>query len=124
MRKLIFVLLLLIQTGCEKESSQPQELFDPADLSSRARSKQLLEAYGCVTCHVIPGLPHRGKEFGPPLSHWKQRKFLAGRYTNDSSTLKKWIMNPKEMDPNTSMPDLGVKEREAEMMTKYLFSLE
>ena len=61
---------------------------------------------------------------GPPLIHWSRRGFIAGELRNTGDNLTTWIMDPKAVEPNTDMPNLGVSEQEARDVAAYLFTLQ
>jgi cytochrome c1 len=42
---------------------------------------------------------------------------------NTQENLMRWIMNPKEIDPQTAMPVLGVSTRDARDISAYLLTL-
>lgn len=86
--------------------------------------KQLIDSYGCGTCHTIPGVPGANGLVGPPLTNWSKRAYIAGSLTNTPENLTRWIHDPQSVEPGTAMPDLGVSEQEARNIAGYLFSLD
>src|SRR5579884_676282 len=96
--------------------------FDKLKAEGNAsRGRTLLGAYGCGTCHIIPGIG--AGRAGPPLSNFAERQYVAGLLVNDPANLAAWIANPKQFKPSTAMPDLGVRANEALDMTAYLYTL-
>lgn len=91
-------------------------------LGSPARGRELVSAYGCTSCHDIPGAAPRGI-VGPPLAHIATRSYLAGRIANEPITMEVWIQHPQSVKPGTDMPDLGVSDRDARDMAAYLATL-
>lgn len=89
-----------------------------------ARGRELLGAYGCGACHVIPGVERAEGQVGPPLSRWETRHYVAGRVVNTPVHLVQWIVDPRSIKRATAMPDLGVTEDEAWAMSAYLYTLE
>lgn len=87
------------------------------------RGAELLGAYGCGGCHVIPGIAGAVGEVGPPLAGIADRSFLAGNLRNEPAALIRWIRFPQEIEPGTAMPDLGVGEGQARHMAAYLYTL-
>ena len=57
----------------------------------------------------------------PPLDRFYQRSYIAGRLSNTSENLSKWIQSPQEIDPGNAMPDLGVTADEAKDIAAYLY---
>ena len=60
---------------------------------------------------------------GPPLTGIANRVYLAGRLTNTPENLKRWILNPKEVDSQTAMPVTGVTEQDVKDISAYLYTL-
>lgn len=89
-----------------------------------AAGEAALETHGCGTCHAIPGVSGADGRVGPPLDHFGERAFIAGRLGNNQENLIRWIRAPQEVDPETAMPDLDVSEEDATNMSAYLLSLE
>jgi cytochrome c2 len=80
-------------------------------------------AYGCPTCHVIPGVRGATGKVGPPLTGVADRVYLAGRVANEPQNMIDWIRNPQKIDPQTAMPNTGVTERDARDIAAYLYTL-
>jgi cytochrome c1 len=88
-----------------------------------ARGKQAIVAYGCGSCHVIPGVPAASGRVGPPLTDFADRAYVAGRLPNEPSALVQWIRDPQVIDPGTVMPALGVTDADARNIAAYLYTL-
>jgi cytochrome c1 len=89
---------------------------------SPARGRALVVAYGCASCHEIPGAAPLGL-VGPSLDHIATRAYIAGKFTNEPIELQAWIRDPPRMKPGTAMPNLGVTDRDARDITAYLRTL-
>ena len=88
-----------------------------------ARGKSQIAAYGCGSCHVIPGVGGANGLVGPPLSKFAHRAFIAGEVPNTSDFLVRWISVPQAIEPGTAMPNLGVSEAQARDIAAYLYTL-
>jgi cytochrome c1 len=88
-----------------------------------ARGERAIAAYGCGTCHMIPGIREATGMVGPPLTAFARRTIIAGRMPNTADALVRWIRTPQEVDPGTAMPDLNVTERDAKDIAAYLYTL-
>ena len=75
---------------------------------SAERGKQQIVAYGCGSCHVIPGVGQATGLVGPPLTHFAKRAYIAGEVPNNPEFLTQWIAVPQSIEPGTVMPNLGV----------------
>lgn len=85
--------------------------------------RQLIEAYGCPACHVVPGVPAARGTVGPSLADFGRRAYIAGRAPNRPDLLVLWLRNAPQIDPATAMPDMGVTEEEARHIAAYLYTL-
>jgi cytochrome c2 len=88
-----------------------------------ARGRDLIRRYGCAGCHTVPGVPGANSLVGPPLEGISQRVYIAGVLPNTPDNLVKWIQSPREVDPKTAMPDMGVTIRDARDIAGYLYTL-
>lgn len=85
------------------------------------RGKQLIEEYGCTSCHQIPGLREPEARVGPPLEGMAERRYIAGDEPNTVEVMLRWLQSPWEIEPGTLMPDLGLTEQEARDVAAYLY---
>ncbi len=88
-----------------------------------ARGQELLSAYGCTSCHVIPGIRGADATIGPPLTDWGERWYVAGLLINEPDNLIHWIQAPQSVKPGVAMPDVGVTTSDARDMAAYLYTL-
>lgn len=119
--------LLLGAAGCLGDAGEQSLTINiqPASLqaSDIEQGRELLQDYGCGSCHTIPGVPGANSYVGPPLNNWSQRNYIAGSLPNTLDNLVPWIQNPRAIEPDTAMPVLGVSPEEARQMGAYLYSL-
>lgn len=85
--------------------------------------KLAIHAYGCGSCHSVPGVRGANGLAGPPLTHFARRSFIAGEASNTSDNLIRWIQAPESIEPGTAMPNLGVTQAMARDMAAYLYTL-
>lgn len=116
-----WVLFCAIMAGCDAGKAARGVKVSP--MGNPEHGKQLLASYGCGACHVIPGVHAARGLVGPPLYFFARRTMIAGELPNTPENLEKWIENPKQVEPNTAMPNLGVKPNEAKDMAAYLYTL-
>ncbi len=112
------VALLFLLAACER----PVPEDEPATGGNPRNGKQLIQQFGCGSCHSIPGVPGATATVAPSLEKIKSRQFLAGRLTNTPENLQKWIRKPRSVDPKTAMPDVGLDEKQARDVAAYLYS--
>ena len=62
-------------------------------------------------------------QVGPPLERMGTRQYIAGVIPNTPQNMVRWLRAPQAVNPLTTMPDLGVTERDAWDMTAYLYTL-
>ncbi len=87
------------------------------------QGRALIAAYGCGSCHTIPGVPNAHGLVGPPLYFWSRRTYIAGEIPNTPANLVRWIHSPSSVEPNTAMPNLGVSDQDARNMAAYLYTI-
>lgn len=88
-----------------------------------AAGREALAQYACHVCHRIPGIIGAIGHVGPPLAGIAERKYLAGVLRNTPENMLHWIRHPQEVDPLTTMPDMGVSEDHARDIVAYLYTL-
>ncbi|HUP45517.1 MAG TPA: c-type cytochrome [Thermoanaerobaculia bacterium] len=125
MKPLLVLTIAVLFIACGGES--PQQPAATAVASQPAgdpkQGKALIEQYGCIACHVTPGIDGSHGALGPSLAGMASRPSIAGRVSNDRPTMVAYLQNPPAVDPQTRMPPLGVSEDDARHMTAYLFTL-
>ncbi|MEE9165252.1 MAG: c-type cytochrome [Nitrospinota bacterium] len=84
--------------------------FDP--VSDTEKGRLLVENIGCLGCHMING---NGGTFAPDLS------MIAGKVNGD--WIYNWLLNPKQYDPKTIMPNFRLSKIEARQIATYLITL-
>jgi cytochrome c len=87
------------------------------------RGRSLVQTYGCGSCHRVPGVPGANGTVGPPLDGIASRSFVAGRLSNSPEALMRWVKHPRQVDPHTAMPEMGVSDRDARDLAAYLETL-
>ena len=75
------------------------------------RGKAAIEAYGCASCHTIPGIRGADAQVGPPLTQVGGRMYIGGVLSNTPENMILWLRDPPGVDPKTAMPNLNVSER-------------
>jgi len=95
----------------------------PSTGGNASFGKQLIVQRQCGRCHTIPGIRDANGVFGPPLTSFGRRSFIAGYFPNQPNNLVHWIMSPRSMKPKTAMPDLGLSEEQARDVGAYLYTL-
>jgi cytochrome c len=88
-----------------------------------ARGVAAVRRYGCDACHSIPGVPGADRKVGPSLAGIDRRMYIGGVLPNSPGNLIRWIRAPREVDPNTAMPNLGVTQQDARDIAAYLYTL-
>jgi cytochrome c len=85
------------------------------------RGRRAFAAYGCGSCHSIPGVGGASGLVGPPLKGLGVRAMVAGKLENNPDNLKRWIMDPQAITPGTAMPRLGVQPQAASDLSAFLY---
>lgn len=87
------------------------------------RGAYLIGAYGCGSCHDVPGVRGARGMVGPPLEHFDRRSYVAGVLPNQLEPLMQWIMHPDRVIPGNAMPDMRVSAHDARDIAAYLYTL-
>ena len=87
------------------------------------RGRLLVAAFGCGSCHVIPGVSNARGKVGPPLDKFGLRHYIAGTLLNNPENLTNWLYAPEAIEPGTAMPSVGATPEEARHMAAYLLTL-
>jgi cytochrome c len=90
---------------------------------SPRHGQQLIKAYGCGSCHAIPGIPGADATVGPPLAGIAARSYIAGVLTNEPDHMVRWLIDPPAVDSLTAMPRVGLSVRDAHDVAAYLYTL-
>jgi len=86
--------------------------------------KQLIQSYGCGSCHIIPGIRTARGLVGPPLTLFARRTMIAGELPNSPDNLARWLKDPAAVEPKTAMPNLGLTSQQAHDVAAYLYTLQ
>ncbi len=87
------------------------------------QGRKVIEAYGCGSCHTIPGINDARGLVGPPLYFMSRRTMIAGELPNTPDNLVKWLKSPQSIEAGTAMPTLGLSDQEAKDAAAYLYTL-
>ena len=90
--------------------------------ASADRGHDLIVRFGCGACHQIGGVLGANGQVGPPLTDYRDRRFIAGTLPLTAQNTSRWIQHPRQIEPQTIMPDLGLTPRQADDVTAYLYS--
>ena len=127
MRAIIFLLsaaLLCISNACDRPSRTEVERAATLTGGGDARLGQTeIRKYGCNTCHEISGVPGARGLIGPRLDGIGQRYYIAGELPNTPDNLMLWIEHPRQVEPRTAMPEMGVTEQDSRDIAAYLYTL-
>ncbi|MEZ5410137.1 MAG: cytochrome c oxidase assembly protein [Acidimicrobiales bacterium] len=110
----------LTVAGCGATAVQRSPVVPFGDPGQGAEA---ISAYGCGSCHEIPGIRRADGLVGPPLDRFGRRSFIAGELPNTPDNLVTWVMDPQAVEPGTAMPNLDVTEADARDIAAYLESL-
>jgi cytochrome c2 len=83
------------------------------------RGRQAILASGCGACHTIKGVTGADGKVGPDLSSISTQIY-GGAGQHDPNLLIAWIGHPREIRPDTAMPDLSLSQNAARDIAAYL----
>jgi cytochrome c len=117
-RTFVVTLSAILLAACSKTPPETE----PITGGDPRHGRELLARYGCASCHRIKGIAHADSHVGPPLDEIRARGYIAGVLPHNADNLITWIQHPRQVVPNTAMPELGVTRAEARDMAAYLYS--
>ena len=115
-------LLLAAGVSCRGTNPEVPAVY-AAELGDVTRGRVLIEAYGCGTCHTIPGVRGARGTAASPLLWFAERSFIAGEVPNTPVNLVRWLRDPRDIEPLTAMPALGVTDEQARDIAAYLYTM-
>jgi cytochrome c2 len=83
-----------------------------------------IRKYGCYSCHTIAGVTGANGLVGPPLTGIRERVFIAGELPNTPENITNWIQHPRQFEPHTAMPEMGVTDQDSRDIAAYLYTLQ
>jgi mono/diheme cytochrome c family protein len=117
---LITPMLLIILIGCD---NAPRSESSQVVGGHPQRGLELIQDYGCGTCHTIPGIGGADGNVGPPLAGLGERLYIAGVLRNTPDNLIYRIRYPQRVLPRGAMPNMGVGAQDARDIAAYLYTL-
>jgi cytochrome c2 len=117
---LALALVVLLSACGGREQAAPQTVTTPA--GDPARGRTLIAQYGCLTCHIVPGVEGPRGRLGPSLADIAKRP-INGRLANTPETMAQWILSPRSLDPTATMPNTRATPEEARDMAAFLLTL-
>lgn len=120
----VLSIALLALSACSSKRGQEQRVGEITSGGNAIRGAQMIQYYGCGSCHLIPGISGASGLAGPPLSGIASRIYIAGELQNTPQNMMRWIENPKAINEKTVMPYLGVTHKDAADIAGYLYTLQ
>ncbi|MBF6617108.1 MAG: c-type cytochrome [Candidimonas sp.] len=122
---LLGMIALVLLMGCGEArpplaSAGPVHPWADADV---VHGRQLVQDYGCVACHTVPGVRAPASRVGPTLDKMALRAYVGGVLANTPDNLLRWLLDPPAVDPRTTMPNVGLSVAEAQDIAAYLLTL-
>jgi mono/diheme cytochrome c family protein len=114
--------LLLVAIGCSGNNPDVPATYQTS-AGDVARGRVLIEHYDCGTCHVIPGVRAAHGVTASPLLWFSRRSFIAGEIPNTPVNLVRWLRDPRDVEPRTAMPAVGMTDDQARDIAAYLYTL-
>ena len=127
MKRIALALVLLFAAACNRDETS-KSMAKPAPaapIGNAEHGKALAAQYGCNVCHAIPGVEGPQGSLGPSLAGLARRPAISyEKVQNTPENLVKFIQNPQTMNPQSSMPPIGLTDPEAKDIAAYLLTLE
>jgi cytochrome c2 len=126
MKRTLF--LLMFAVACNRAETPAPAPAKPAATRIVAgdpvRGGQLVPQYACNACHVIPNTTGPQGSLAPSLAGVASRPMISnGMVQNTPENLRKFIQNPSSVNPQSSMPPIGLPDMDAQDITAFLMTL-
>jgi cytochrome c2 len=95
----------------------------PSGIGDPHLGAQIVEREACGSCHVIPGKADGFGVVGPSLKGIGRRAVIAGFLPNRPDEMVRWLRSPQAILPRSTMPDMGLTDKQARNIAAYLYSL-
>lgn len=123
-----FVLIALLAAACNRTETAPSARnATPAAMGvsgNASRGKEMIGQYGCNVCHSIPGIEGPQGSLGPSLAGLASRPLISqARVQNTPANLTQFIQEPASLNPQSSMPPIGLTPGDAQDIAAYLMTL-
>ena len=119
--KRLAVLLLVAITACNAKQETPEPM---KPLGDPARGKVLIVDHGCNVCHIIPGIAGPQGSMGPSLEGVGSRPTISyGKVPNTPANLARYVATPQALNPQSTMPELGLQGNDGGDIAAYLLTL-
>ena len=123
MMRLLLSILLLCTVACSRGEASKTPAA-PAPIGNTERGRTLAAQYGCNVCHDIPGVDGPRGSLGPSLAGIGTRPTISfGTVQNTPANMKQFIQNPGSLNPQSSMPAIGLMDPDAQDIAAYLMTL-
>jgi cytochrome c1 len=107
--------------GCHGETVEAAYVVQTG--GNAGRGHDIIRDAGCSACHTVPGVRGANGLVGPPLLQFGRRGYIAGRVSNNPANLVRWLYDPRDIDPETVMPRIGLSQQQAQDVAAYLYTL-
>lgn len=122
MKRLPFLILLLC-VACNRAET-PQQAAQPVVAGNSERGRQLAAQYGCNVCHAIPGVDGPQGSLGPSLAGMASRPTISmGVVPNTPDKVAVFVQDPATLNPQSSMPAMGIPPNDAQDIAAFLATL-
>ena len=121
----VLAVFLVVLASCDNlRSSRVRAAYITTAGGNARTGRDTIRKYGCFVCHSINGVPGAHGLVGPPLDGIGNREFIAGELPNSAENLMRWIQHPRQVQPHTVMPEMGVSEQDSRDIAAYLYTLQ
>lgn len=118
-------LFMALLSSCDNlTSSRVRAAYVTTGGGNARTGRDDIRKYGCYACHTIDGVPGAHGLVGPPLDGIGNREFIAGELPNTPENIMRWIQHPRQVEPHTVMPEMGVTEQDSRDIAAYLYTLQ
>jgi cytochrome c2 len=120
------VVLVILLAACNRAEQKPAAATPaaPPPIGNAEHGRTLVAQYGCNVCHTIPGIEGPQGTLGPALQGVASRPSISnGAVKNSPEHLSQYIQNPASLNPQSTMPALGLPPGDANDIAAFLLTL-
>ena len=106
------------------EPNPSEEAIASPVLGDVSAGRRATQNFLCATCHYIPGMVGTSHHVGPPLDGIGSRQYIGGVVLNTPENMVRWLKDPKQFDPLSAMPAMGLSDKQARDIAAFLYTLD
>jgi len=113
----------VLVSGDKSKDTSATEMAEVPTNDDSQKAVALFTEKGCGGCHIVSGVAGAVGETGPSLTGLGGRSQIASTLDMNGDNLRAWLLDPPSIKSGTLMPNLGLSEDEADVLSNWLLTL-